>query len=488
MFQKVEFEENTQEGGLSRVSDQIKFNFAEIEQLLWDAVIETFQQAMVEILSMLDKYLMATRDKKRYEYKELKERTYVTMLGTITIKRRYYWDRDEKKWVYLLDEALGLKSRDQVSSCLKELVVLWATKGPSYRDVQERLKELYGYQVLSHEKIRQILLRASDALKDAINMNERPGNKQVGTLFIEADGFWTFVQERGRKTKQKRETHLVVVHEGWERRQGVGENADYRLKNPMYVTVTAGDEESIWEQTRLRLAQRYKNLKDTQVIINGDFAPWIRACTEYFKNALYQYDRFHLKKEVKKVLGGRKKYTKLAHEQIDQNNPEGLLEVMSRAAEEIDDLEKRFEVLKLKARLAKHREALVDYRQRLKAQGLQVSPDWRGMGAAESNVDRFKLRTSKRGRAWSEKGLEAILRMLGLLYENRLHNCIKQLDLSLGERVDTEKLVSMSAARVAKAVGKKVVGIRQAGFPALNRGTQGYAKLFRSILNDYSVE
>ena len=453
------------------MSDQIKFNFAEIEQLLWDAVIETFQQAMVEILSMLDKYLMATRDKKRYEYKELKERTYVTMLGTITIKRRYYWDRDEKKWVYLLDEALGLKSRDQVSSCLKELVVLWATKGPSYRDVQERLKELYGYQVLSHEKIRQILLRASDALKDAINMNERPGNKQVGTLFIEADGFWTFVQERGRKTKQKRETHLVVVHEGWERRQGVGENADYRLKNPMYVTVTAGDEESIWEQTRLRLAQRYKNLKDTQVIINGDFAPWIRACTEYFKNALYQYDRFHLKKEVKKVLGGRKKYTKLAHEQIDQNNPEGLLEVMSRAAEEIDDLEKRFEVLKLKARLAKHREALVDYRQRLKAQGLQVSPDWRGMGAAESNVDRFKLRTSKRGRAWSEKGLEAILRMLGLLYENRLHNCIKQLDLSLGERVDTEKLVSMSAARVAKAVGKKVVGIRQAGFPALNRGT-----------------
>mgnify|MGYP001486928196 FL=1 len=470
------------------MSDQIKFNFAEIEQLLWDAVIETFQQAMVEILSMLDKYLMATRDKKRYEYKELKERTYVTMLGTITIKRRYYWDRDEKKWVYLLDEALGLKSRDQVSSCLKELVVLWATKGPSYRDVQERLKELYGYQVLSHEKIRQILLRASDALKDAINMNERPGNKQVGTLFIEADGFWTFVQERGRKTKQKRETHLVVVHEGWERRQGVGENADYRLKNPMYVTVTAGDEESIWEQTRLRLAQRYKNLKDTQVIINGDFAPWIRACTEYFKNALYQYDRFHLKKEVKKVLGGRKKYTKLAHEQIDQNNPEGLLEVMSRAAEEIDDLEKRFEVLKLKARLAKHREALVDYRQRLKAQGLQVSPDWRGMGAAESNVDRFKLRTSKRGRAWSEKGLEAILRMLGLLYENRLHNCIKQLDLSLGERVDTEKLVSMSAARVAKAVGKKVVGIRQAGFPALNRGTQGYAKLFRSIFNDYSVE
>lgn len=36
----------------------------------------------------------------------------------------------------------------------------------------------------------------------------------------------------GSKTRNKRETHLVVVHEGWEKRQGLGENADYRLKNP----------------------------------------------------------------------------------------------------------------------------------------------------------------------------------------------------------------------------------------------------------------
>ncbi|NLL58340.1 MAG: hypothetical protein GX244_07500 [Firmicutes bacterium] len=36
-------------------------------------------------------------------------------------------------------------------------------------------------------------------------------------------------------------------------------------------------------------------------------------------------------------------------------------------------------------------------------------------------MDRFKLRTAKRGRAWSEKGLEAILNMLGMLYEGMLN-------------------------------------------------------------------
>ena len=78
------------------MNKQVKFNIQEIEQLLWSSVLETFQQAMVEILSMLDDYLMATRNKSRYEYKEKKKRTYVTKLGSITINRCYYWDKDKK--------------------------------------------------------------------------------------------------------------------------------------------------------------------------------------------------------------------------------------------------------------------------------------------------------------------------------------------------------------------------------------------------------
>lgn len=463
------------------MNTHINFSIADIEQLMWNAVLETFQQAMVEILSALDVYLMAKRDKGRYEYKEIKEKSYVTMVGSINISRRYYWDRQEKEWVFLLDQALGLGTREQVSACLKELVVLWGTKGPSYRDARDRLEDLFGYQVLSHEKIRQILVQASDALKNSLY--EKPaGKRTVDTLFIEADGFWTGVQRKGRKKKRKRETHLVVVHEGWERRQGHGENTDYRLKNPMYITAIAGSKESVWEQTKIRLAQRYKNLKRTQIVINGDLAPWIRAGTEYFKNALYQYDRFHLKRDVRRALRGSKKLIGPALKQIDQNNPKELLEIVSKAAEETECLEKELKVLEFKARLKKHKDALIDYRKRLKMKEVEVSPDWRGMGAAESNVDLFKLRTAKRGRSWSKKGLEAVLHTLGLLYENILHNSIKQLDLSLGE-ADTEKLISMSASKVAKTVGRKVLGARQAGFPAIDKGTQGYAKLFRGILN-----
>jgi len=150
------------------MKNHIQFNFAEIEKLVWGAALETFQHALVEILSTIDDFLMAKRDKNRFEYKEKKERTCITMLGPIVVKRRYYWDKDEKDWVYLLDQALELTKGTQVSAALKELVVIWATKGPSYRDVRDRLEDFFGEQILSHEKIRQLVIQSSDVLKKTL--------------------------------------------------------------------------------------------------------------------------------------------------------------------------------------------------------------------------------------------------------------------------------------------------------------------------------
>lgn len=40
------------------------------------------------------------------------------------------------------------------------------------------------------------------------------------------------------------------------------------------------------------------------------------------------------------MLSGSKEHIRLAHEQVDQNNPEGLLKVLSKAAKETKCLEK----------------------------------------------------------------------------------------------------------------------------------------------------
>ena len=142
---------------------------------------------------------------------------------------------------------------------------------------------ILSFEVLSHETIRQILLQASDSLEN-IDWGTTP-KKHVDTPFIEADGFWTGLQQKGRRSQRKSETHLAVVHEGWEKRQGLGHRADYRLKSSTYVTTIAASEEDIWEKTWLRLNQKYKDLDRTTFVINGDLAPWINKGTEHFKKA-----------------------------------------------------------------------------------------------------------------------------------------------------------------------------------------------------------
>src|SRR5699024_12684187 len=61
--------------------------------------------------------------------------------------------------VALLDQYLQFNGSDTLSPFLTEMVAKWAVKGPSYRDARDRFYDLLGYQAMSHEKIRQEVLK-----------------------------------------------------------------------------------------------------------------------------------------------------------------------------------------------------------------------------------------------------------------------------------------------------------------------------------------
>ncbi|HBI27422.1 MAG TPA: hypothetical protein DDY25_06825 [Peptococcaceae bacterium] len=49
--------------------------------------------------------------------------------------------------------------------------------------------------------------------------------------------------------------------------------------------------------------------------------------------------------------------------------------------------------------------------------------------------------------------------MNGLLYEDTLHNSIKQLDITLNEKVDTKELITMNASKLAKKVSSAFLNL-----------------------------
>jgi len=108
----------------------------EIESNLYRELQDVFQAALLSILEELDEWLMNNRDFKRFKNREKQETTLATMLGSITINRRRYLDRDTGDRVALLDQYLQYDGGDSLSPFLTEMAVKWAVRGPSYRDAR----------------------------------------------------------------------------------------------------------------------------------------------------------------------------------------------------------------------------------------------------------------------------------------------------------------------------------------------------------------
>src|SRR5690625_846623 len=114
-----------------------------------------------------------------------------------------------------------------------------------------------------------------------------------------------------------------------------------------------------------RLVVIYMNTditKDTQVIINGDRAPWIRSGVEYFESAMYTYDRYHLKKWIKETLNNRTEEERSKVIQAaDANDPVELVVAIAEAEKEEMDPEKKEEIADMRLFILENMDAFRDY-------------------------------------------------------------------------------------------------------------------------------
>ncbi|MEW6725269.1 MAG: UPF0236 family transposase-like protein, partial [Bacillota bacterium] len=81
-----------------------------------------------------------------------------------------------------------------------------------------------------------------------------------------------------------------------------------------------------------------------------------------------------------------------------------LLAALAVAEKECPDEKRQAAIRALKEDLMTMPEACRDYRVRLQEMGISAE-GMRGLGAAESNMDRFANRVKKRGQSWSRRGL-----------------------------------------------------------------------------------
>lgn len=60
-----------------------------------------------------------------------------------------------------------------------------------------------------------------------------------------------------------------------------------------------------WQDFSLLLDKSYDLSGVKYFVISGDGAPWVKKGREYFSPSIYQLDRFHLKRVLTRMVGGK---------------------------------------------------------------------------------------------------------------------------------------------------------------------------------------
>jgi len=155
---------------------------------------------------------------------------------------------------------------------------------------------------------------------------------------------------------------------------------------------------------------------------------------------------------------------------------EGLLTQLLQAVEETADEDRRRELEALYLRYSAWKGSLGDYRERMRAEGMDTT-GMRGLGVVESQVNRVKNRLGKKGRSWSEEGVEAMIAILCSWLEKTLPQYARR----YGGDTELEPVRTPDEVRQERVGRGDPGGIRRGHFPALDHGTQGFASLFRRL-------
>jgi len=408
-----------------------------------------------KILQDYDRELMKTRDKKKYRHKGHHKTVVKTVMGEVEYSRAVYEVKNEdgtKSYIYLLDEAMGIKGRGFMSGLLSGQIAEAVCAG-TFRRAAQSISEMTG-QRISHQaawNVVQQLGAAVDKQEERLAalaaQNEGNGTLETKILFEEKDGIWLSLQ--GKSRKQYGKSHEMKVAIAYDGAEVIGKKR-YRLTNK----VAAANFESAGKFQKRKegiIANAYNTDEIEMRIVNGDGANWIKGGID--DTVHFQLDTFHRNKAIVKAApdeNARKAMFKLLY----SKNIDDLLMYIVALANSVEDEDQEKKLRELHTYFTNNREGLITYKRRgLDLPEAPEGKEYRGMGAMESNIFTIIGNRMKGGRAcWSVDGGNNLARLLTLKHTGKLHATLNNIaNWTLPERYAEE--VTMTSSKAPKYDG-----------------------------------
>ena len=387
-----------------------------LEQMVFDIRQEIGKAALVKALSEYDDILRKNRIRGTLKNISKKPKYIETMVGNIQYKRTMFRDKHTGKARYLLDEALNIDRNQRMSLRMAQIMGLLASVSP-YRDVQESLSRLLGLSY-SHEAIRQNVIREGRRIEEREkqehqkikNLDYRLPQKIPEVVYNETDATYIRKQNKGKKRGYKQRHLEVKVGIGYtdkEPRYNSGKRTAKKLSQKIVYADIRAKRNEFLDKFSCISEKRFGLSAVKESYLGGDGDIWIReGRRQYFRRSEYLLCPFHLFRNLRCALAGKKKSQQRLKKLFEKNKIDEVLRRLRRMIKKIGSR-------KIKKQLAEFYVYVVNNRQGIEASmRVRIDKKIESAGAVEPNIDKLIAHRFKRGgMSWSEQGAQSLLKI-----------------------------------------------------------------------------
>ena len=271
-------------------------NYAEFNKTYVSKTVPILLKALGKFYEYLDDYLRESEWRKRNGYivKDNAKKSILTSLGYIEYTKTLYKDK-EGYIVCLLDDYVGLKAKERMMDDARERI-LEDVIDSSYRKAGTVASILDSV----HKQTVKNLIMETEVPKESETHIKQEKKDEDHVALQDKFKKKEYITDKNGKKRKKKNTiidKLVYCFEGKELEAPISKRK--KLINPHYFAgvykgiVVNG---KLWEEVYEYISSRYDLEKVKKIYISGDGAPWIKEGLNYFKQAIFVMDEFHVLK------------------------------------------------------------------------------------------------------------------------------------------------------------------------------------------------
>lgn len=387
-----------------------------LEQMVFDLRQELGKTALVNALRQYDEVLRRSRERGKLANICVKTKNLTTLIGDIAYSRTLYKEKTSDTPRYLLDEALGLEKNQRMSLRMVEIMGLLAQAEP-YRNAQEHLAKLVGIS-WSHEAIRQNVIREGKRIEE----QETKKHKKIKELdyqmprdvpavvYNETDATYirkqNKIKEKGRKNRHL-EVKLGVCYTGKEPRYNGGKKESRKLSQRIVYADIKVDRNEFMDRFSCISEKEFGLSAVKESYLGGDGDSWIReGKKEYFSSSKYLLCPFHLFRNLRRALPGKKKMQQRMTRLFESNKIEKVLSRLKRMIKMIRGRKLKKKIVEFYVYVKNNRQGIEE------SMRVRMDKNAESAGAVEPNIDKVIAHRFKgRGMSWSEQGAQSLLKI-----------------------------------------------------------------------------